>query len=143
MTSIEFQMQTLLKVRLPALFLMITGGQGSENPTVWRVDSAVLKGELIENSQPTLQAFLLSIIKFLKMINSMHQLLAINSTRDEFVPNKTIRAIEASLLDCTNEKSYCQILVLKNHRSDQSLITRIARLEGFYKGGIECSLSEN
>jgi hypothetical protein len=103
----------------------------------------VLKRGLIEKLQLTLQAFLLSIIKFLKMINSMHQLLAIKTKSDEFVPNKTIRAIEASLLDFTRETSYCQILVLKNQHSDQSLLTRIARLEGFYKGGIECSLSEN
>ncbi|NOS55621.1 MAG: hypothetical protein HOP37_05115 [Cyclobacteriaceae bacterium] len=64
-----------------------------------------------------------------------------NLSKDEFVPNKAIRAIEASMPE-SNETSY-RTLARETLDSDENILARIARLEGFYKGGIECSLSEN
>jgi hypothetical protein len=69
-------------------------------------------------------------------MNSLTLLLSLNLTKDEFIPNKKIRAIEAS------QTSYCH-LEIESDENDQNILARIARLEGFYKNGIECSLSEN
>lgn len=64
-------------------------------------------------------------------MNTLHQLLVKNLTKDEFVSNLAIRALEAET----------PLIVKKDN--DQNILARIARLEGFYIGGIECSLSEN
>jgi hypothetical protein len=64
-------------------------------------------------------------------MNTLHQLFVKNLTKDEIVSNLAIRALEAET----------PLIVKKDN--DQNILARIARLEGFYIGGIECSLSEN
>jgi hypothetical protein len=76
------------------------------------------------------------------MMNSTRQLLSMSYTTDEFVPNKTIRAIEASIPQFA-KTCYSLTMALESQYSNRSLLTRIARLEGFYKDGIAISLSEN
>ena len=74
-------------------------------------------------------------------MTSIYLFLTVSQSKEEFVANMAIRAIEANVpmkIKASNHES----VVLK-HRIGGVELSRIARLEGYYKDGVEYSLSAN
>jgi hypothetical protein len=74
-------------------------------------------------------------------MKAIYMFLTINQSSEMFVANKSIRAIEvntASLIKVCNNASLD--LTSQVYSGE---VSRIARLEGYYKNGVEYSLSAN
>ncbi len=74
-------------------------------------------------------------------MKAIYLFLAVHQCKDEFVPNKAIREIEVKV--ATQVRLFNDEPVILKNRVGGGELWRIARLEGFYKNGVEYSLSAN
>ncbi|MFM9838186.1 MAG: hypothetical protein ACKVOQ_07975 [Cyclobacteriaceae bacterium] len=74
-------------------------------------------------------------------MKAIYLFLTVNQSKDEFVANRAIREIEAKL--ATQVKEFSDEPVVFKNRIGGAELSRIAKLEGYYKDGVEYSLSAN